>query len=338
MMPETLAVRTLSPPHWLALLLLGAVASCGAGPSSSPKEAPLTLERTIPLAGVAGRIDHMVLDREGQRLFVAELGNNTVEAVDLKAGRGGARISGQSEPQGLAWLPAQHALVVASGDGRVGFYAGDGLTLVGELKIGDDADNLRVDATGRPVLGYGAGALAVLDPVRRTVVATVRLPAHPEAFSLDGARAYVNVPDAAHIVAVDLTTGAQIAAWPTPGARFNFPMALDHRVLAVVFRLPARLRLLDPATGRTLLDTAACGDADDLFFDPPRRRLYVICGSGGIDVFQATGASDYRRTAHIVTRPGARTGLFAAQDDRLYVAARATGGQPAAILVYRPAN
>ena len=333
-----LAARIFSPPRWLTLLLLGAVASCGAAQSSSPKDAPLVLERTIPLPGVSGRIDHLALDREDGRLFVAELGNNTVEAVDLKTGRSLVRISGQSEPQGLAWLPAQKELVVASGDGRVGFYAGDGLASLGELKLGDDADNVRVDGSGRPAVGYGAGALAVLDPVRRAVVATVRLPAHPEAFSLDGARAYVNVPDAARILAVDLTSGAQIAAWPTPGARFNFPMALDHHVLAVVFRLPDRLRLLDAASGRTLLDTATCGDADDLFFDPPRRRLYVICGSGGIDVFQAIGAFDYRRAAHVLTRPGARTGLFSPQDDRLYVAARATGGQAAAILVYRPTH
>jgi hypothetical protein len=40
---------------------------------------PLRLEKTIPLPGVKGRIDHLSFDADNQRLFVAALGNNTVE-------------------------------------------------------------------------------------------------------------------------------------------------------------------------------------------------------------------------------------------------------------------
>ena len=49
--------------------------------------APLVLERTIPLAGVSGRIDHMAIDLGRKRLLVAELGNGTVDAIDLTAGK-----------------------------------------------------------------------------------------------------------------------------------------------------------------------------------------------------------------------------------------------------------
>src|SRR5215831_9713207 len=47
---------------------------------------PLRLVQTIPLPHVEGRIDHMAVDVQGQRLFVAALGNNTLEIIDLKAG------------------------------------------------------------------------------------------------------------------------------------------------------------------------------------------------------------------------------------------------------------
>ena len=184
------------------------------------------------------------------------------------------------------------------------------------------------------------GGLAILDPVRRAVAASIPMPGHPESFRIQGGRAYVNVPDAARIVVADMATGREIASWPTPGARWNFPMALDPagRVLAVVFRLPGRLRLIEPQSGRTLADMAACGDADDVFFDDRRHRLYVICGSGETDVIQADAAGPgYRRIGGAATRAGARTGLFAPEQDRLYVAARASGSQPAAILIYRPA-
>ena len=45
--------------------------------------APLQLEAKILLGDVRGRIDHMAVDLKRQRLFVAELGNDSVGVVDL---------------------------------------------------------------------------------------------------------------------------------------------------------------------------------------------------------------------------------------------------------------
>lgn len=321
----------------LAILVLSALASgAAAPPAASP---PLVLERTILLPGVQGRIDHLAIDPAGARLFVAVLGADKVEVVDLRQGRRLSEIAGQKEPQGLAWLPDRRELVVASGDGQVGFYGGEPFKPLGVMRLGDDADNVRISpGDGRPVVGYGSGALAVLDPATRLSVATIKLPGHPESFRFEAAHAYVNVPDAARIIVADMASGREIASWPTPGARWNFAMALDapRHLLAVVFRLPAKLRLIDLTSGRTLSDLATCGDVDDLFFDAPRRRIYVVCGSGAVDVFQASTSVDYTRIGRTTTRRGARTGLFAPETDRLYVAARALGGGPAAILVYRP--
>ena len=53
--------------------------------------AGLRLEAKISIGNVSGRIDHMAIDLTRQRLFVAELGNNTVGVVDLNGrnvGRG----------------------------------------------------------------------------------------------------------------------------------------------------------------------------------------------------------------------------------------------------------
>jgi len=45
--------------------------------------APLRLIQTIPMPNVKGRIDHMDVDVQGKRLFVAGLENGSVEVVDL---------------------------------------------------------------------------------------------------------------------------------------------------------------------------------------------------------------------------------------------------------------
>jgi hypothetical protein len=82
----------------------------------------LELERTIALPRVSGRIDHLAVDVPHQRLFVAELGNGSVDRIDLASGET-RRIAGLKEPQGLAYLPSRNGLVVASGgDGTVRFF------------------------------------------------------------------------------------------------------------------------------------------------------------------------------------------------------------------------
>jgi hypothetical protein len=177
----------------------------------------------------------------------------------------------------------------------------------------------------------------MIDPAARAVVRRAPLPAHPESFQLQGDRVFVNLPNARSVAVVDVAAGREAARWPNPGPQFNFPMAIDGAAkrVAVVYRLPARLVLFDIGSGRVDRALDTCDDADDVFIDPARGRLYVTCGGGAVDVFRK-GPSGYAHEASIPTRSGARTGLFSPQLDRLFVAARAAAGQPAAIFIYRP--
>ena len=217
---------------------------------------------------------------------------------------------------------------------------GEDLTPIGRIELGDDADNVRLDtARNRVLVGYGKGALAVIDPVSLSKTADIRLKAHPEGFQIEetGTEAFVNVPDAHEIVVVDLAAGST-RSLPTQGAGSNFPMAIDgeeHRVL-VVFRSPPTLMALSSQDGHVAGRVETCGDADDVFVDHKRRRVYVSCGDGVVDVFE-TGEAGYRRLARVPTVPGARTSLFVPELDRLFVALRAGSNEPAAIWVFRPA-
>jgi DNA-binding beta-propeller fold protein YncE len=74
----------------------------------------LTQVQTIPLDGVEGRIDHFGLDAKGKRLFVSALGNNTVEVVDLVAGKVTKRIRNVSTPQGVGFASESNRLAVAN--------------------------------------------------------------------------------------------------------------------------------------------------------------------------------------------------------------------------------
>jgi hypothetical protein len=285
----------------------------------------------------------MAIDLGRRRLLVAELGNGSVDAIDLAAGTVVHRIEGLRAPQGVGYAPGTDVIAVASaGDGSVRLYRGGDFAPLGTIGLGDDADNVRLEpATGRLIVGYGGGGLAAIDPVSGAVVGRVRLPAHPEGFQLDpGAhRAFVNLPDARQVAVVDLVSGEPTATWRVADMRANFPMALGGggAVLAV-FRSPARLVVFDPGTGAVRASLPTCGDADDVFFDSRRARIYVSCGEGSVDAIAQDGGS-YRALGRVRTASGARTSLFVPALDRLFVAARAGFfglGSDAAILVLRP--
>jgi DNA-binding beta-propeller fold protein YncE len=305
-------------------------------------EAPLTLEANIPLERVSGRIDHMAIDLDRKRLIVAELGNNSVDVIDIARRSVVHRIGGLKEPQGVAYVKGPDLIAVANaGDGSVRLFHGIDFTPAGTVALGDDADNLRVDPTnGRLIAGYGRGALAIIDPSTAAKVSEIFLPAHPEGFRLhprDG-RTYVNVPDARTIAVVDRAAAKPMTTWDTTGLRANFPMAIsaDGHTVYVVFRNPARLVLFDADSGSQHAAIDACGDADDVFPDGKRLYVYVSCGEGVVDVLEEQ-SDGLQRLGRVPTFSGARTSLFVPELDRLFVAARAgPAGRSAAILVFRP--
>src|SRR5262245_6298310 len=304
-------------------------------------ETPLELEATIPMPGVKGRIDHLSVDLKRHRLFVAALGNNTVEVLDVERNRHEKSLPGFGEPQGVLYLPDSNRLYVANGSAdRVDVLDGDSFAAVKRVAKLADADNVRYDAAARQVVvGYGKGALQLFDAGSGESAGDIRLPAHPESFQLErnGSRIFVNVPDARQVAVVDRAKRTVVATWDVPGARSNFPMTLDEagRRLFVGARSPALLLVYDIDSGKVVAKPSIGGDTDDIFFDAERKRVYVICGEGRVDVLRQDDADHYSALGTIKTATRARTGLFVPEEGRLYVAAPAAGEAPARILVYQ---
>ena len=301
---------------------------------------PLAFVRAVELPHVEGRIDHLAFDAASQRLYVAALGNNSVEVLDAGAGTHLKSLPGFREPQGIAVIPDIKSVAVANGEG-------DGVQLIGAedyrtgstIRLGDDADNVRYDAAAKRVyVGFGSGALAAIDPAAAKVLAQAKLAGHPESFQLErgGSRAFVNVPTAQHVAVVDRGSMKVTATWPVTSAGANYPMALDeanHR-LFIGCRRPAKVLVFDMTTGKQSASFDTVGDTDDLFYDVARKRLYVTGGEGFIDVVQDQGANGFARVAHIPTAAGARTALFVADQGRLYLAVPHRGSQKAEIRVF----
>lgn len=300
---------------------------------------PLKFSETIPLPGVEGRIDHFAFDASGERLFVCALSNNTVEVVDLRKGERVHSIRGLGSPQGVAFLPDVDRIIVANDNGGIcKLYDGKSFQDFSEVSLKDDADNVRYDSDAKEVyVGFGNGGIARINGDGKQV-GTIKLAAHPEAFELEkrGRRIFVNVPSAGHVAVVDRNNGQVTATWKTGGVSANFPMALDeanHR-LFVGCRMPSKLVTFDTESGEIVSKIDISGDADDVFYDSKRHRIYVICGAGKIDIVEQTDAHTYKRVSEIDTAAGARTGFFAPQRNELFIAIPHRASQPAEIRCY----
>jgi len=206
--------------------------------------------QVVALPGVERRIDHFAVDPAGNRLFVAALGNGTLEVLDIAGGKRLTSIAGLKEPQGVAYLPSVHRIVAAMRGGGVEAFDDRDYRRATTMSGMSDADNLRFDAArGQLYVGYGEGALGVIDPASMTRIADIQLLGHPESFRLEdtGPRIFVNVPDTREIVIVDRSQRSVVAHIPLGNLLNNYPMSLDdsgHRLFVAV-RQPARLLLCE---------------------------------------------------------------------------------------------
>lgn len=177
-------------------------------------------------------IDHMAINLKKQLLYVAALGNNSVEVIDLQKGVTVYSIKGLDEPQGVAYIPEHNEIVIANGgNGNCVFYNAEDYRAITTLHLNGDADNVRYSAAaGKIYVGYGNGGIAVINATTHTQTNDVKLASDPESFQLDLKTnlLYVNLPDANSIAVINLSSMKVVSTWKTNGLSANFPMGFRH--------------------------------------------------------------------------------------------------------------
>jgi DNA-binding beta-propeller fold protein YncE len=313
---------------------------------SSP--APLRLVQTIPLS-VDGRLDHLAADVKGMRLFVAALGSNTIEVIDLRAGKRVSSLIGLQKPQGVWYVPKLKKLFVTSGnDGMCRVYNGKTLELIESIKLDLGADLVGYNPR-RELLyaGYGGedakkdyGSVAIIDVRKNKHIGDIRTKVHPGGILVEdsGRRIYVTLPATSEVAVIDAKSNKITKSWETVEAKRTVSFALDavNGRLFVGTRTPGHIIVYNTASFSKVADFPTVGLLDGMFFDAVKKRLYVSGGEGFVDVFQQRDADRYDALARIPTAPIARTSLLVPELNRYYVAIPRNGEQSAEIRVYEP--
>jgi hypothetical protein len=333
--------------------------------TSAQEKQTLRLLQTIPLPGVKGRLDHMGVDVEKKRLFVATVDNNTLEIVDLSAGKVIKSLTGFKDTQDALFLGGEfNKLYVSSLDGHVRIFQGETFRLVQDFKIEPDANRLFYDpATHLIYFGYG-GQNAGFDAYERVgilqakrgagydqlvadMIAPTPRPGHLAEIAMDDNGILLICDSRADIIyQFDTRKRELVKSWPARGDGAG-DLALDktrHR-LFVGTRIPPEMTVYDSLSGKEIQSLPGPETMDGVHYDANLKRVYMTGGrwygtpeasAGWVYVYQQKDPDHYEVISKIKTRPGSGTSLLVPQFNRLYVASQAIGDQEAAILVFEP--
>jgi DNA-binding beta-propeller fold protein YncE len=327
--------------YFAAALLIGLCT-----PSAQTQMTSLTLQRTIPLPAGTGKFDHFAIDSLANRLFIAATGNHTIEILDLNQGKVTETIHGLGKPHGLVWIPETKRLYASDGSqGDLKIFGDSPLKQLNSIKLSEDADDMVYDPKSSLLyVGHGGSdqanpaQVAVIDTTQQALMKDLPVAAHPEGLDIDKekGRVFVNVADAAQVAVIDGATSSISTLWKITRAKDNVPVTFDpdHILLFVACRTPGRLVVLDGISGTEVSDLPADDGADDLFYDSELHRIYLIAGSGAIDIYEVSTDKTVRSIGVTHTAPGAKTGLLVPAQHALYVGAAVTGGKEAEIRVY----
>jgi hypothetical protein len=334
-------------------------------PAHGRDQFTLRLVQTIPLPGVSGRLDHMAVDLEKNRLFVAAVANGTLEVLDLDAGKVINSIPGIKDTQDALFLGGQfNKLYVSSLDGTLRIFQGETFRLIQALKLEPDPNRLLYDpATDLIYFGYG-GQNAGYDAYERLGILQAKRGAQSDQLVADmiaptyrpGHLAEMAMEDDGKLLACDSRADLifqfdtrkreLLKSWQAHGDGAG-DMALDrarHR-LFVGTRIPAEMTVYDSLSGKEIVSLSGPETMDGVFYDAELRRIYISGGRwygtpqaspGWVYVYQQRDADHYELVSKVMTRPGSGTSLLVPKLKRLYVASQAIGDQEAAILAFEP--
>lgn len=285
-------------PHRLAAAVLAgaaaaALAACS-GPAAAPASSlPLRQLQDLPLPGGATRLDYQSIDAGARRLYIAHLGDGTVEAVDLEKAAVAGTVTGTSSVHGVMVAPDRHTLLAAaSGTNEVALIDTATLKEAGRVKSGDTPDGIAYDAAhGKAyVSNEHDHTVTVVDVAAGKALAPVDIggEAGNVVYDPTSGKVFVNEQSHGELVTIDPATDTVTDRTKVgEGCEGNHGLYIDGpgQLAFIACEDNARLLVLDLKSKQVAarFDTGATPDV--LAFDQGLHRLYVAAEDGTVGVF-----------------------------------------------------
>jgi sugar lactone lactonase YvrE len=312
------------------------------------QKAPLTFAGRTDLVGYSGDFDHFAVDGAGNRLFLAAEDHGTLEVFNLKSGAHKKTVKGVEVPHSILFLADVNRLIVTdSAKSMTKTFDATTYKPTGTIPLVPGADSFGYDpsrgrlyvVTGGKDANMAETYLQQIDARTGALINQVKFDVNKvEAMAIEkqGKRLFINVTGKTTISVFDKETLAQIFEWPFTEAQMNAPMAMDevnHR-LFIVSRKPGMLVVKNAETGASIASFSAPERCDEVVFDEPNHRIYVLGGEGRIGVFHQIDADHYEEMPSVSSEAGAKTGILISDQHRLYLAVSPGDGKLGAGVIW----
>lgn len=281
-----------------------------AGQASAADSDTLSLLQTIPLKGVAGKLDHLAVDKDGARLFVANKPNNTLDIVDLKSGKLIRQIAEQGKVSGVAYASDLDMIYVGNGAGVCNAFDGKDYTQVFSTPA-PNADNVHYHSGNKTVYVGQDEILSELDAKTGKINAAIKLPGAVHGFKIDkkAGKIYAVLTKPNLIAVVDVAKQEVTSQFPLTLSDAGSPIAQDAENGLLFVGCPKKQPMVvvfEIATGKEVANVEIPGGIDDLHFDSKRNRLYASCSDTALVVIEKR-SDKYEVVAKLETPKDSRT-------------------------------
>jgi DNA-binding beta-propeller fold protein YncE len=270
-----------------AALFLGSRAALAADAET------LVLTQTIRLKGVPGKLDHLAVDDKGQRLFVANKPNNTLDIVDLKAGRLVKQIPDQGKVSGVTYAEDLNMIYVGNGAGSCNAFDGKEYKQIFSVKA-PNADNVHFHSGSKLVYVGQDEILSAFDAKSGELKQSVNLPGAVHGFRIDkkAGKIYAVLTKPNLIAVIDRSNHEIVNQFPLTLSDAGSPIAQDVENGLLFVGCPKQQPMVvvfDIKSGKEVGSVEIPAGVDDVHFDARRNRLYASCSAGSLVVIEKHG-------------------------------------------------
>ena len=340
----------------LAAALLTPFASMGIAYAAVQSKPPFTLvsEIDIPHVPWGPYADHMAVDVSRRLLYVTPQAAHEVAVVSLNSSRVIRVIPGIKNPHSVYYSRRYNRLVVTDGgNGEIKFFNAKTLNLEKTISA-PGADGLAPDRRSHMVVityggddvGRKSSSVALVNVSTEQEVGTIQVTS-PELESpqIDPANdlLYVELPRNDSTAVISMVQKRVIAIWQLPKGRHPFASAIDSQrgLLFIGSRdtdMTGTVSVVDIHTGRLLTSAPIGSWVDSMTYDSQRRRLYLSTGVGYLDTFLVASPTHLINLGAVPTAVMAKTSLYSARLNFMFVMVPHLGDTPAKVLVFRPSH
>jgi DNA-binding beta-propeller fold protein YncE len=282
------------------------------------------------VAGSGGQWDQAIIDQQTDQLLLAQSGVTALDlrTEDLRSGlvSGGSTHDLAALPGGLAAVDdaaSREIQVFRATTGKVistirtgtanpgaGFHALDAL-------IWDPSSGLLIAING------DTGRVLFVDLPKGRVTGVLSLGSPAESGVADGSGdLFVNVNSrrGAWIAVIDSRRRRLTREIPLEDCAEATGIAFDRNDgLIVDVCTRGLVKFIRARDARQVASVSVGKDADDVMFDPGRRRVFVPAADGTLSVLEVDGSKRIRRIQMLATPVGTRLGALDARTGRLYL-------------------